>query len=115
VKVNNMGNSLHNDLFFATPGIRLQYLLQPRISVYGVVGGGYGSFSRFVPDDSLTSRVSAESSAHGVFTTGGGIDFRLNRRWSLRGELRDFISGKGLGAVEGRHHLVYLGGFAIHF
>ena len=46
---------------------------------------------------------------------GGGLDFRLTRLVSLRGEVRDFVSGRGLGGVAGRHHPIYGFGVGLHW
>ena len=50
-----------------------------------------------------------------VFDFGGGADVRLSRPFSLRVEVRDFVGGKGLSGVDGRHHVIALGGIALHF
>jgi hypothetical protein len=37
----------------------------------------------------------------------------MSRLMSLRVEARDFVSGKGLGGVDGRNHAIY--GFGVGF
>jgi hypothetical protein len=39
----------------------------------------------------------------------------LTRLLSLRGEIRDFVTGSGLGGVNGRHHPIIGFGMAAHF
>ena len=46
---------------------------------------------------------------------GGGLDFRLTRLVSLRAEARDFVTGRGLGGVEGRNHPIFSFGLGIHW
>lgn len=89
--------------------------LTSRLSVYAAGAGGGGSFHRpqIVPDagPSVISTVTW----HGVFDFGGGVDLRLSRPFSIRGEVRDFVTGAGLGGSPGRNHLIAAGGLALHF
>lgn len=52
---------------------------------------------------------------HGSFDFAGGLDIRLTPRWSIHGELRDYVSGLGLGGSNGRHSLTLVAGAALHF
>jgi len=109
-------SSASNDMALFTPGIRLKLPIQARLSFYQFAGGGVGSFHK---NETRIDRsgvfVGTSRTTHGVFDVGGGLDFRLTRLLSLRGELRDFISGRNLGGASGRHHLVYELGLAFHF
>jgi opacity protein-like surface antigen len=98
-----------------TPGVRLQVPIGSRVTLYGAVGVGYGFFQ--TDSTSVSPAISAQSRTnyHGVFDFGGGMDFRLTRRLSLRGEVRDFVTGQGLGGVSGRNHVVAGFGVALHF
>jgi len=102
------------DLFF-TPGVRVKFAPQSRVSLYGAVGGGLGSFgiteSRVGPDISVNNRRTTT----GALDFGGGIDFRLTRLLSLRVEARDFLTRAGLGEVTGRNHEMFQVGIAFHF
>jgi hypothetical protein len=97
------------------PGFRFMVPLQSRISVYAAGGGGVSNFS--VPQIEQQPFPTASSSVtyHGVFDFGGGVDVRLNRLLSIRGEVRDFVTGTGLGGVTGRNHRLVSGGMALHF
>ena len=64
---------------------------------------------------SLLCRASPYQTTHGVFQFGGGVDLRLTERISIRGEVRDFVTGSGLSGSNGPHHLVPLMGLAMHF
>ena len=46
---------------------------------------------------------------------GGGLDFRLTRLLSLRGDFRDFVTRAGLGNSTGRNRWMFLVGIAFHF
>jgi len=97
------------------PGIRVMAPVQSRISVFGVLGGGWGDFS--VP--TLTSDnppdLKTSDANHFVTDLGGGIDIRLSRFFSLRVDVRDYVTGRNLAGVPGRNHLVPSLGFAVHF
>ena len=113
---NGVVSSADNNMSLLTPGVRFKLPIQSRLSVYGVAGGGIGSVGR---DETNISKsgifIGTVRTEHGVFDVGGGLDFRLTRLLSLRGEGRDFITGKNLGGESGRNHPVYEFGLAFHF
>jgi hypothetical protein len=113
---NGVVSSSSNDMSLLTPGVRFKLPIQARLSAYGVAGGGVGWFHK---NESRVDKsgvfVGSSLTVHGVFDVGGGLDFRLTRLLSLRGEVRDFISGKNLGGASGRNHPVYELGLAFHF
>jgi hypothetical protein len=101
--------------YFFTPGVRLHVPAGSRVSFYGTAGVGYCSFvySPGFPLSGLPSK--ALTNYHGVVDFGGGIDFRLTRLLSLRGDVRDFVTGRGLGGLNGRNHPIFGFGVAVHF
>ncbi|MBZ5499938.1 MAG: hypothetical protein LAP85_26370 [Acidobacteriia bacterium] len=107
--------SSHFMTHYLAPGVRFKIPLSDRVSFYGLFGGGYGSFRRYELVSDPTTRLHTHVTLRGVFDFGGGVDFRLSRLFSLRGEVRDFIGGSGLSGTPGRHHLVSIGGLALHF
>src|ERR1700722_9948699 len=110
--------SIDRDVWYATPGLRLKTPTFGRVSFYGLVGGGIGSFSKVnsvVSGANGTVLVNSEVHISPVFDFAGGIDLRLSRLLSLRGEGRDFFSGRNLGGVSGHNHPVFLVGLAFHF
>lgn len=113
---NGTVSSTDNNMTLLTPGVRFKLPIQSRLSLYGVAGGGIGSFGR---DETVINKtgvfIGTNRTEHGVFDFGGGLDIRLTRLLSFRGEGRDFITGKGLGGVNGRNHAVYEFGLAFHF
>jgi len=96
-------------------GLRFMIPVQSRISVYGVAGAGPGFFQETVIKGGANPSLGSTSTVHGVFDFGGGVDFRLTRRLSIRGEFRDYVTGAGLSGVAGRHHPLAFGGVAFHF
>jgi opacity protein-like surface antigen len=107
-------SEIRNSFSCFTPGIRFGIPVQSRVSIYAALGGGYGRFRRLTRSETTGAMVS-RSTLQGVFEFGGGVDIRLTRFWSIRGEVRDFVSGLGLSGVAGRHHWIPLGGIALHF
>ena len=110
--------SIDRDVWYFTPGVRLKTPTFGRISFYGLAGGGYGWFSKvdsIVSGSNGTVMVDSRLQASPVFDFAGGIDLRLSRLVSLRGEGRDFFSAPNLGGVAGHNHPVFLAGLAFHF
>lgn len=104
-----------NDGFLAmTVAARFMAPVHARLSIYGIVGGGGGSFY-YASVLENPARVLTSSVWHGLAVTGGGVDVRLSRRISLRGELRDFITAPRRSGATGRHHPVPFFGVAFHF
>ncbi len=97
------------------PSARLMVPVASRISVFGALGAGFGEFS----NPSLTSDnppdLKTTEPGHFVVGVGGGVDFRLNRLFSIRVDVRDYITGRNLGGVAGRNHLLPMLGVAFHF
>ena len=107
--------SVNFDFTSYTAGLRFMIPLQSRTSVFGALGGGWGTFWYPVISGGPNPSVSSNQTTHGVFQFGGGVDIRLTERISIRGEARDFVSGSGLSGSTGPHHVVPLMGVALHF
>lgn len=110
--------SIDRDAFYFTPSVRLKSPTFGRVSFYGAAGGGIGSLSKtnsVVSGANGTVQVNSLVQIRPVFDYAGGIDVRLSRLLSLRGEGRDFVSAANLGGVSGHNHPVFLVGFAFHF
>lgn len=65
---------------YATPGIRYHFNLSSRVALYAAAGIGVGVRAN-------------PATADMAYELGVGLDFRLNRRWSLRGDVRDISEG----------------------
>jgi hypothetical protein len=101
---------------FFTPGVRVKFSPESRVSVYGALGGGlltYGAnqFTTTGPN----VRISNATTATAALDFGGGLDFRLTRLLSLRFDLRDFVTRSGVAGVVGRNHAIFGFGVAFHF
>ncbi len=93
-------------------GLRLVAPVHARVSLYGTLGGGAGSFKY---DTQGATGPSTARTWHGVVVPGAGLDIRLSRMFSIRVEARDYITGRGLSGVAGRHHVFPAAGIAMHF
>lgn len=104
---------------FLTPGLKLKFVPGWRVSPYIAAGGGYARFreSDFRTNNQPnTGKIGTNT---GVFNYGGGVDFRVFRYLSLRGEVRDFVTGNpnfNAPFLSNRQHNVLTsGGIVIHF
>ena len=90
--------------------------LHPRVSFYAAGGAGIASFNQnqSVVGNGMVSATSGWTSSFAV-AFGGGLDFRLTRLISLRGEVRDFVSRRGIGLTDGRNHPVFGFGMGFHW
>ena len=89
--------------------------VQQRLSFFAVTGGGAGTFHAQTVSETDSLKIASRSLIHGVFMFGGGTDLRLSRWVSLRGEIRDLVTGRELSGATGRHHVLPLFGVAFHF
>jgi hypothetical protein len=102
------------DLFF-TPGLRLKFSPESHVSFYGAAGFGIASFAGAQVVATPATVVSGGRRNSPALGFGGGIDLRLTRLLSLRGDVRDFVTETGLGDVSGRNHGIFQVGIAFHF
>ena len=99
--------------------MRFKFRPNSRVSPYLAVGGGYGRFeeSDFRLDNQ--PNTSRRGTNRGVFDFGGGVDVKVGRFLSLRGEVRDFVSGTPSfnAAVSGsrQHNILSAGGIVLRF
>ena len=98
---------------FVTPAARLNLFSHTAVSPWVSVGGGFSHF-----DGSATLQPKT-GTTNGVFQIGGGLDVTLYRKFSLRGELRDFWSGVpelNVSTNQSRQHNLFVGGGVVwHF
>jgi hypothetical protein len=74
--------------YFVTPAARLNVFPEQSVSPWVSVGAGIGRFS-----GSSAPIPSTQGTTTGVFQAGLGLDVKVFRKFSLRGEVRDFWSG----------------------
>jgi opacity protein-like surface antigen len=99
------------------PGVRFKLRLGGRASLYGAAGAGIG----WVGENGVfttpgTSVVGNQVTATAAFDFGGGLDLRLTKLLSLRGEARDLVTTtRGQSGAGGHNNGIYTFGFAFHF
>jgi len=93
---------------FVSPGIRYQFNLTNRLGIYAVAGAGVAAQQRFDGSDFGWR-------ANFAYDFGGGLDFRLTRLISLRGELRKFRTTPQPTFGFGEAYPAAQAGFAFHF
>jgi hypothetical protein len=105
---------------FLTPGLKLKLLPGFFLSPYVAAGAGYARFT--VSDtatDGSTTTVVQRGSNKGVYNYGIGAELKFLPGASLRGEIRNFISGNpNLGPTlleDTRRNVIYSGGIVIRF
>ena len=103
---------------YLTPGLRLKFFSNSRLSPWAAIGGGYALYqqSAQLSDGQNTTNKFLN---RGVFDYGGGLDYRLFRFLGLRGEVRDFFSGNPNLNVplssSTQHNVVASGGIVLRF
>ena len=99
---------------YFTPGLRLKIPTGTRLSFYAALGGGVANFHEV--DVVVNGQVLAavNSTLRPALDFGGGLDFRISRWFSLRADVRDFVSAAGFGGSTGHNHTVAVFGFAFH-
>jgi opacity protein-like surface antigen len=116
---NPLSPNSYSSVFF-TPGLKLK-LTPPGspLSPYAVAGIGYAHFSSSSTLVNGQPNPASHGASHGVFDFGGGVDMRLVPFVSLRGEIRDFVSGSpnfNVQVIGGRQQNVTVaGGVVLRF
>jgi hypothetical protein len=105
--------SISLNSFMVVPGLRLMLPLSSRVSVFATAGGGVG-FLSYPAVESSNPPLTTNQPTHGVFSFGGGMDFRLSPHFSIRVDVRDYVTGRDLAGVPGRNHLLPMIGFVMH-
>jgi opacity protein-like surface antigen len=101
-------------LLFA-PCARLMVPVQSRISLFATGGGGFGHFENYALMSDNPPQLKTYVNYHGLFEAGAGIDVRVARHISIRVDARDFVTGRDLGGVNGRNHILPAVGVAFHY
>ena len=103
---------------FITPGLKLKLLPGAPYSPYMFAGLGYARFSE--SDARIGGAANTTRGTNrAAFDFGGGVDVKVLPYLSLRGEVRDFVSGNpqfNLDVIGNRQHNVLLsGGVVLRF
>jgi Outer membrane protein beta-barrel domain len=104
---------------FVTPSVRLNFFPGTAVSPWVSIGGGFGFFSES-KNLIFGGTNPGGSSTSGVLQAGLGLDVRVWRRFSIRGEVRDFYSGTPdlplADTGKSRQHNYFVGGGVVwHF
>ena len=105
--------------FFLTPSARVNLFPVTAVSPWVSFGGGFGHFSEGSKLEFGGVNPGKTGTTTGVLQAGVGLDVKLTRRFSVRGEARDFWSGvPSLNVTTGksRQHNIFVGGGIVwHF
>jgi opacity protein-like surface antigen len=91
----------HSGTVFITPGLRYHLNLNERVAVYVSADAG----------------IAIQAGVHRAdlgLALGAGVDYRLTRRWSLRGDYRNFAEESTHGLSTTKHSSLMIGP-ALHF
>lgn len=104
---------------YLTPGLRLKLAPGRRIAPYIAGGAGWALFEQSTTRLDGRPNEAPRLLSRGAVNFGGGVDVRVWRFVSARGEVRDFVSGNPAFQVPVRggaqHSLLVAGGFALRF
>ena len=103
---------------YLTPGLRLKFAPRNRIAPYIAGGAGWALFEQSTTTVDWRANDAPRLLSRGAVNFGGGVDVRVWRFVSVRGEARDFVSGNAAFRVPVRgaqHSLLVAGGFSLRF
>jgi opacity protein-like surface antigen len=103
---------------YVTPGIRVKFAPGSPIAPYIAAGGGYALYEHSTLRGDGRPNDAPRTITRGALDFGGGVDVRLWRWLSLRGEVRDFFTGRpayNLRLEGGQHNVVAGGGIVIQW
>ncbi len=100
--------------YFVTPAARLNLFPTTAVSPWVSFGGGFGYSGGY-----SGGSTSKSGNTTGVMQGGVGLDVKLSRRFTVRGEARDFWSGVpdlNVNTGKSRQHNIFVGGGVVwHF
>jgi len=104
--------------FYVTPGVRMQFASQERITPWIDGGAGYAFY------DSSATDIAGVAAGNSRYTNtyavefGGGVDIVANKRYIIRGAAQGFYTGHpdyGVPATGGQFNFVISGGLVWRF
>lgn len=119
--VDSQNSSATRDVatLYVTPGVRVKFFPASGISPFVAVGGGYAAYEQSLTQIDGQPNPAPRLINRGVFSFGGGVDFKFWRFVGLRAEVRDFYSGSpayNLPSIRGgQHNVVASGGLVLRF
>ncbi len=104
---------------YLTPGIRVKFNPNGRVQPFGVVGGGYALYEQSTETIGGAPNPAPRHINRGAFTFGGGVDIKMLQWVAVRGDVRDFYTGRPVYNLPtlngGQHNVVASGGFVIRW
>jgi len=103
---------------YVTPGLRLKFNPKGRFQPYGVIGGGYALYENSTFLSNGAANLGERHTHTWAADFGGGIDIPVWRFLTVRGEVRDFITGNpgyNVSVPGSQHNIVAGGGFLLRF
>ena len=101
---------------FVTPAVRVNLFPTTAVSPWVSLGGGFGHFSEGNDPRSTAAPIPASRRHRRALQGGIGLDVKVWRKLSIRGEVRDFWSGEPdfplAPTGKSRQHNFFVGGGA---
>jgi opacity protein-like surface antigen len=113
VKSSNLLSPRNYSSFFLTPGLKVKFLAAAPYSPYVFAGVGYARFTESETRLDGGPNTGKRGTNHVGFDFGGGIDVRIFPFISLRGEIRDYVTGTphfNVDILQDRQHNVLISG-----
>jgi hypothetical protein len=105
--------------YFITPSVRANLFPSSGVSPWISFGGGFGHFSEKSVLEFGGDNPGNTGTSTGVFQMGLGLDVKILKTFTLRGQLRDFNSGVpelNINTGKSRQHNLFVGGGVVwHF
>jgi hypothetical protein len=102
---------------YVTPGIRVKFLPKSPIAPYFAIGGGLALYEHSLLRGDGRPNNAPRTIRRGAFDFGGGVDVKFWRWIGLRGEIRDFYTGRPTfnlpGLSSGQNNVVVGGGLVL--
>jgi opacity protein-like surface antigen len=99
---------------YLTPGVRVRLNPNGRIEPFGIIGGGYALYEQSTETLGGAPNPAPRHLNRGAFTYGGGLDVKIVPWLAVRGDVRDFYTGRPalnlLTLKGGQHNVVASGG-----
>ncbi len=104
---------------YLTPGVRVKVNPNGRIQPFGIIGGGYALYEQSNQTIGGAPNPAPRHTNRGAFTYGGGLDVPVLPWLAIRGDVRDFYTGRPslnlLNLNGGQHNVVASGGFVFRW
>jgi opacity protein-like surface antigen len=104
---------------YVTPGVRVKFLPNSRLSPWVAAGAGYSLYEQSTSTISGGVNAAPRHTSGIAVQFGGGLDYKILAHLSLRAEIREFYTGSPSFNVPvtgtGQRHMVAGGGIVLRF